>query len=170
MAKQAASGHALTRRAALGLGAAAVLGACGQREPGEERRGLFGFGRDDEPETLEPEGGFLAARPDPRPLAPRADSVTVEPTNGGVIVRASAVMPRQGYWDADLVPALGDNPQNGVYLLDFRAFPPTDGAAAAVGPARARELGVAFFLSNGALEGVRSVSVRTEAGTLSRRL
>lgn len=157
----------MSRRAVLALGGAALLAGCGGRRDGG-RRGWFGFGRRDEPETLEPEGGFISAQTDPRPLAPRVDSMAIERVTGGVIVRATAVMPTQEYWDADLVPAPGDNPRDGVYRFDFRAWPPVDPTQVRVGTPRSRELNVGAFISNGDLDGVRSVAVVAQAGGISR--
>ena len=155
----------MSRRAVLALGGAVLLTGCGGRRSGE-RRGWFGFGRRNEPETLEPEGGYSAVTADPRPLAPRVDSVVIERTSAGVIVRATAVMPTQEYWDADLVPARGENPRDGVYRLDFRAWPPA--APAPVGPPRSRELSGGAFISSGDLEGVGTVAVVAQAGGISR--
>lgn len=168
MADRVRADATVSRRAFLALGGALVLAGCGgrRRREGGGRRGWFGFGRSNEPETLEPEGGFLAARVDPRPLAPRVDAMTIERVTGGIIVRANAVMPSQGFWDADLVPALGDNPEDGIYRLDFRAWPPT--SVARVGPPRSRELTVAAFIASGDLDEVRTIAVTTQAGTISR--
>lgn len=157
----------MSRRTALALAGAVLLAGCGGRRDGERRR-WFGFGRRDEPETLEPEGGFLSDRADPRPLAPRVDSMAIERVASGVIVRATTVMPTQGYWDADLVPAPGENPRDGVYRFDFRAWPPVDPAQARGGPPRSRELIVGAFISAGDLENVRSVAVVAQAGGISR--
>ena len=168
MAKHGVAVPRMSRRTVLVLGSAAVLAGCGRRSDGQRRR-WFGFGGREDPETLEPEGGYGVVDRDPRPLAPRVDTMVVEEATGGVIVRATAVMPRQGYWDADLVPAPGDNPSDGVYRLDFRAWPPVEPDQAAVGTPRSRELSVAAFISNGDLEDVRSVTVMAQAGTLSRR-
>ena len=86
-----------TRRAFLGLSALAMLAACGQREGG---RGWSLFGGRDDVETLEPKGGYNSVDVDPRPLAPRVDTMVIEPVAGGVIVRATGVMPSQDFWDA----------------------------------------------------------------------
>ena len=159
----------LSRRAVLALGGVALLAGCGGRREGGRR--WFGLGgRREEPDTLEPEGGYGSVFQDNRPLAPRVDSVTVEAATGGVIVRASGVMPTQQYWDADLVAARTDNPSDGVYRFDFRAWPPSPSARPAVGPPRSRELHVAAFVRTGDLEGARTVAVVSQAGTITRRL
>lgn len=159
----------MSRRTVLSLGGAALLAGCGGGRDGERRRWFGLGGRRDDPTTLEPEEGYGSTQ-DPRPLAPRVDSMVIEQVTGGVIVRASAVMPTQKFWDADLVAARGDNPRDGVYRFDFRAWPPVEPTQANVGPPRSRELHVAAYISNGDLEGVRSVAVVSQAGGISRSL
>ncbi|MEM1149272.1 MAG: hypothetical protein AAGI03_01775 [Pseudomonadota bacterium] len=157
--------HMISRRNLFLCGSSSLLIGCGGRR-NRSGGGWFGWGR--EITTLEPEGGYTSAFADPRPLAPTIDQVTIEPTTTGVIVHASAVMPSQQYWDADLIPALGENPQNGEYKLDFRAWHPYDRTTASIGPSQAREVTAAAFLSTGDLDEVRRITVIAANGSISR--
>lgn len=152
-------------RRALGavMASALVLAGCGGGGSGW----WPSWGAPEEP-SIEPEGGYAVAYGDPRPLAPKMDDMVVEPVTGGIIVRVSGVMPSQDYWDADLVKAAGDNPVNGVYRLDFRAWPPLDAAQAPIGGANTRQITAGIFLSDGDLEGVGRISVRSLGNELSR--
>lgn len=155
-------------RRALGaaLTSAMVLGGCGGGDGGGWGW-LPSWGQPEEP-SIEPEGGYKQAYGDPRPLAPKIDEMVVERVAGGVIVRVSGVMPSQDYWDADLIRPLGDNPVNGVFRLEFRAWPPIDAAEAPIGEARGRELTAGIFLSEAELTGVGRITVASLGNEVSR--
>lgn len=95
-------------------------------------------------------------RTDPRPLVDAVLDLTVEPMPGGAIVRARGQTPTQGWWQAELVPLPVD--ENGVLVYEFRLLPPitkTD-----VNTPRSREVDVAIFISDIALERVREIVVQ----------
>ncbi len=147
----------VSRRKALGLGlsgVAAVVTGCGGRNADGEapRRGLFS-----EPDTLEPEGGYARlAVIDTRPLVPQVSAVRVEPTPGGVIVRATGLAPTAGYWDAALVPQPAPEGSREMQL-EFRVRPPRTVTGNA--PTSAREIQAAHFLTNQDIDGVSRITV-----------
>lgn len=71
-----------------------------------------------------PELGPTTLVDDPRPLVPQVSEMVIERTSSGAIVRASAVMPSAGWWDAELVPENYGRPSGGVLSFRFVAIPP----------------------------------------------
>jgi len=111
---------------------------------------------DDRLVAIEPTGGF----PDAQDRRLKVDQVTalrIERTTAGVIVHASGVPPRLGYWDAQLVPENNGEPEGGVLTYTFRISPPRWATPASTPYARTVE--VAEFISNAALRDVRSIRV-----------
>ncbi|SEM94374.1 hypothetical protein SAMN04488103_102514 [Gemmobacter aquatilis] len=108
-----------------------------------------------------------AAKPaDPRPLAARIIELKVEPMPGGAIVRATALPPTQGYWDAELVAL--DLGEDGVQIYEFRLIPPIEPLPAAT--PRSRQVTAAAYLSSVALGPIRAITVQgAENGLSSRR-
>ena len=109
-----------TPLAALILSALA-LSACGSF--GESRmnpRNWFGASSEEQ----RPDLGPTTLVDDPRPLVPQVSELAIERTSSGAIVRASAVMPSAGYWDAELVPENFGRPSGGVLSFRFVAVPP----------------------------------------------
>lgn len=100
-----------------------------------------------------------------RSLVQSVLSMTVEPYQGGAIVRATGLPPTQGWWEAELVAQPVD--ENGVLVLDFRVFPPVAPWPAGTQPSR--EIVVAIALSNIKLEPVREIVVRGETNSRSSR-
>lgn len=100
---------------------------------------------------------------DERGLAPAILDMKVEKYSGGVIVRATARTPSQGWWDAELVPRPID--ENGVLVFDFRIFPPI--TQTPVGNDQSRELTAAASVSSVKMESVRKVVVQGETNALS---
>lgn len=152
-------------RKALGgvLIATLLLGGCSAAR--ESRLNPFNwFGAD---AAAEP--GQAAPAPtraaDPRPLVADIVSARLEPIPGGAILHAVGLPPAQGYWQADLVEEPGATAGRRIYSL--RAQGPLV-ARPAAGPARAREITAALFLSDQALAGLREIVV--EGATGSRRL
>jgi hypothetical protein len=123
------------------------------------------WGGGDAAEAVAPDGRVI----DSRPLVGEVTDLVVERTAGGAIVRATGLPPLQGFWSAALVPeSLELQPdENGVLAFDFRALPPV--TPQGTGSPRTRELVTGYFLSNQALDGVRSIVVRGERNSRSAR-
>lgn len=93
-----------------------------------------------------------------RSLAAVVKTARIERTRDGGIVRARAVMPRQGYYDAKLVSLDAFKPdENGVLVLEFRAKEP--GFNTFQSTERSREVDVGVFLSNQKLAGIRTIRI-----------
>ncbi|MBE2278399.1 MAG: hypothetical protein IAE87_19125 [Rhodobacteraceae bacterium] len=93
---------------------------------------------------------------DPRQLVATVETMTVEATPTGAIVRATGLSPTQGWWDAELV-ALPDAGE-GRLVLEFRILPPVVPKAA--NTPRSREVTVAYSVSARKLEGLREIVVQ----------
>lgn len=104
-------------------------------------------------------------RVDTRVLAAQVTDMKVEPYSAGAIIRATGLMPTQGWWDAELVARPLD--ENGVLVYDFRVFPPIDDTPA--GTPQTREVTVAISISPQKLEGVREIVVQGETNARSSR-
>lgn len=104
-------------------------------------------------------------RVDTRVLAAQVTDMKVEPYSAGAIIRATGLMPTQGWWDAELVPRPVD--ENGVLVYDFRVFPPVTDAPE--GAPQTREVTVAVSISPQKLEGVREIVVQGETNARSSR-
>jgi len=121
---------------------------------------------DDRLVALEPADGY----PDDMDRRLRVDQVTalrIERTTAGVIVHASGLPPRVGYWDAELVPENDGEPAGGVMTYAFRISPPRWATPASTPYARTVE--VAQFISNAELRDVRSIRVIGERNSRSAR-
>ena len=90
----------------------------------------------------------------------------VLPYSAGAIIRATGLMPTQGWWDAELVMRPLD--KNGVLVYDFRVFPPLTDTR--VGAPQTREVTVAVSISPQKLEGVREIVVQGANNARSSRL
>ncbi len=118
----------------------------------------FGSSRE-QPSGLVPAGGVAAL--DNRAVAHQIIDMSVERTPGGAIVRATAVPPTQGWWDADLVAENDGRAVDGVMTYTFRiAEPPRPWPA---GTPQSRELTAGAFIPNTRLDAVRQVVVRGAA-------
>lgn len=128
-------------------------------------------GRQD-PTTLEPEEGYPDPFVDARPLVADVRNITLDPTPGGAILRATGITATQGWWDIGMRRdrAEDETPADRTYAL--RGRPPVDATgdavAAPVGPVALREVEAAVFLSDSDLEGLRRITVR--GATTSRSL
>ncbi|HHB81358.1 MAG TPA: hypothetical protein ENK83_06390, partial [Aliiroseovarius sp.] len=69
--------------------------------------------------ALEPSEGWDYSR-DRRILIDQVTALRIERTTAGVIVHATGLPPRLGYWDAQLVPLNDGDPVNGVMSYEFR--------------------------------------------------
>ncbi len=119
------------------------------------------FGRSEQREaiTLPAEGT------DTRALAAQVTDMQVEPYSAGAIIRATGLMPTQGWWDAELVARPLD--ESGVLVYDFRVFPPV--GETPTGAPQTREVTVAVSISPQKLDGVREIVVQGETNARSSR-
>lgn len=106
------------------------------------------------PPTLAPRRGYVQVI-DSRALIGRIDGLWAEDTASGIILRASAVAPRLGYYSADLVPVASSNP--GELVFEFRVRAPQ--VSPGPGTPRQRALAVATSISHAQLAGVHSIRV-----------
>lgn len=102
---------------------------------------------------------------DPRPLAAQITDVTVEPSIGGAILRATGLPPTQGFWEGELVARPLD--ENGVQVYDFRLAPPP--GPARVSTPQSRQVVVATFLTDATLAAISGITVQGAANALSSR-
>lgn len=107
----------------------------------------------DELRPLVPDGALDPA-PETRPLVSRITEMSVEPTPQGAIVRATALVPTQGYYNAQLLRA---GVSGGTLVLEFRAAPPP--GFEATGAPRARSITAALDLDLNELAGIRTIRV-----------
>lgn len=116
--------------------------------------------------ALIPEGGF-EDRSDQRFLVAQVTSLTSMKTPNGIILKATGLPPRLGYWDASMVPLNGGDPVDGVLTFEFRISEPqyrtNDGAP------QQREIYVGKFLSERALREVKTLRVVAAGNTRSLR-
>lgn len=148
---------ALRRLAVLGL-ALAVAGCSSGVNP-------MNWGGD-APVSIDPET-TRAAEIGRRPLVADVTALSIEPMDGGVIVRATGLPPSQGYWDAALVPSPRDA-VDGVMTYRFVAVPPP--GPTATGTPWSREVEAAAFISTYDLGAIREIVVQGETNQrVSRR-
>ena len=130
-----------------------VLGGCSYEIPqflGREGTGQSLY-------TIRPE-----PLPDPVPVPLR--SAELERALHGVILRVEGVAPRQGYFNAELLPLGGGAPDSaGVVGFGLVAVPPP--VPGAVGPERTRLLTAAVFVPNRALKDLRGFRVAGSGAT-----
>lgn len=91
------------------------------------------------------------AAPDTRLPVAQVTEMAVEPTESGAIIRATGVMPGQGWHDARLVRMTGEA---GVLTYEFRAEPPPAGIGAGM-----QAITAARSLTAGDLAGVSRIRV-----------
>ena len=145
----------MTRRAAiLTLAMALALSGCGLSE---SRLNPFNWFRSGpEAETMDPM--IITERQDSRPLVAQITSLEVDRTPGGAIIRATALPPMQGWYDAELVSEnLDDLAVDGVLAFSFRARPPLQPTREST--VQSRELTSAIRVSDIALQSVRQIVV-----------
>jgi hypothetical protein len=111
-------------------------------------------------ETLVP-ASRRAVTVDNRALMDSITTMAVERIPGGALVRATGIAPRQGFFNADLVPVAVSG---GQMTLAFRAQGPREFTE--TGPVRAREITAARFFTTQELGGIRTI--RVEAATNAR--
>lgn len=103
-------------------------------------------------------------RVDQRLLVQQVTGLVLEPSPGGVIVRATGLPPTQGYWEAELVPG---EVTDGKIVYEFRVFPPL--SRKIVATPRSREIEVAAYLSNNKLAKINEISVQGASNSRSSR-
>lgn len=92
---------------------------------------------------------------DTRPLMSDISGLSVEATQGGVIVTARGLPPQQGWFDGELVPI--GAVEGGRLDYAFRAAPPFEPTR--VSTPQSREIVVGVFLSDRELRGVSEIRV-----------
>lgn len=101
---------------------ATTLAGCGRM--GESRlnpMNWFGGSREEAPDL-----GPVTATIDNRALVTQVTNLTVEQTSTGALVRATAMMPSAGWWDAELVAENHGRPLDGTLTLRFVAAAPRE--------------------------------------------
>ncbi len=138
-----------------------VVGLSGCAAVNESRfNPLNWFGSEEE--TLDP----IAVENERRPLVAQITGLVIERTPGGAIIRATALPPTQGWFDAELISAnQDDDPVDGVLAFAFRAIPPETRQAQST--ERSRELSAAVFVTNLTLANTSTVQV---TGQLNSRV
>jgi len=140
-----------------------TLGACGVIR--ESRFNPFNwFGRSERAEPVAPDAVQVVPG-DAREQVATVTALVIEQVTGGAIVRATGLAPRQGFWQAELVPRPLD--ENGGLVLDFLVFPPP--GATDVSTTQSREIAVAYFLSNFKLNEIGTITVQGKSGARSAR-
>ncbi|MCB1360537.1 MAG: hypothetical protein H6899_05800 [Rhodobacter sp.] len=138
------------------------LSACGRvRESRLNPMNWFGGSQEETSAPLGPVSDSV----DHRPLVPQINAMTIERTSSGAIVRAEAVMPAAGWWDAELVPENFGRPTNGTLTFRFVAAAPVEPVAET--NAAARTLTAVYTLTQAQLDTTAEVVVTGE--TNSRR-
>ena len=140
-----------------------MLGACGAIR--ESRFNPFNwFGRSERTQPVVPPEAQVVAG-DNREQVASVTGLVIEQVSGGAIVRATGLTPRQGYWQAELVPRPLD--EKGGQVFDFLVFPPP--GQTGVSTPQSREITVAYFLSNFKLQGIGAITVQGKDGARSAR-
>lgn len=106
--------------------------------------------------ALEPAGGWPEDQ-DRRLVVDQVTALRIERTTAGAIVHATGLPPRLGYWDAELVPENGGEPEGGVLTYLFRIASPRWATNASTPYARSVE--VAAFIPNVKLAQIRAIRV-----------
>ena len=130
------------------LGGFLGLAACGGR-----LNPFNWFRRGRKPQVVD-ETGFVAPV-ETRGLMTRITEVKVEETSTGVILRATGVMPAQGYHDAELVGLPLD--EDGVKVFEFRIRAPAD--TTGPGPEASRTITAAVAISYYQLDQIAALRV-----------
>lgn len=140
----------MTRSITVALAALLTLTACGAVR--DSRLNPFNwFGKSAPTETIN-----ILEKVDPRLLVADVVSMSVESYSGGAIVRATGRAETQGFWDAELVEAKTDDPEQ--LVLEFRMLPPL--VRGDISTARSREVTAAITFTPSRLENIRSITVQ----------
>ena len=145
------------------LVASLALGGCATvRESRMNPMNWFGSSREEARPTL----GETGAVEDRRPLVASVSALSIERTSSGAIVRAEAVMPSVGWWDAELVPENFGRPQGGTLTFRFVAAAPVQPVA---GSETARTISAVYALTQAQLDTTSDVVVVGEANSRRAR-
>jgi len=121
------------------------------------------FSRPAGPETLE--DIEIARSIDNRPLIVQVAEVRAERLPGGVILRATALPPTQGWYSAALVS--DGEAENGVLSFALRAYPPLSPQPSST--VQSRRIDVGAYISDASLAGVTTLRVRAGRNAISVR-
>ncbi len=116
--------------------------------------------------ALIPEGGF-EDKSDQRFLVANVTALTSMQVPNGIIIKATGLPPRLGYWDASLAVLNGGDPVDGVLTYEFRVSEPQHHTNS--GRPQQREILVGKFLSERQLRGVKTVRVIAAGNSRSLR-
>jgi hypothetical protein len=137
-------GPPMTRPMLASLSVLLLLSACGNAErTWYNPFGWFGGSQEEQASLMMDVG----TPQDPRPLVDQVLSLVVEPYQGGAIVRATGLPPRQGYWEAELI---AEPVVDGRITYRFVVIPPAEPTR--VSTQQSREIMVATSLSNRQLQ------------------
>ena len=141
---------------------AVVLVGCGNmRQSRLNPRNWFGTSQEERPAL-----GQVTDMIDNRALVAQITELAIESTSSGALLRAEAVMPTAGWWDAELVPDNNGRPVQGVMTFRFVAAAPREPAPDT--GVRSRTLVVAYPLSSALLQVTSEVVVTGSSN--SRRI
>jgi hypothetical protein len=116
------------------------------------------------PETLTPKGGYVTAANDYRPLADQLTDLSVERTASGLVITATALMPTQGWYFAELLRVNEDNATEAIY--EFHVLDPY--GTTRVSTPRSREITAGAFLSTDEAAGIRTIRVIAARNSLTK--
>jgi hypothetical protein len=137
-----------------------LLAACGSGQ--RTWYNPFGwFGGSQETESLVQDVGTPQ---DPRPLVDQVLSLSVEPFDGGAIIRATGLPQTQGFWAAELI---AEPVVDGRAGFRFVVVPPMEPMRVSTQPSR--EITVATTLTNRELEGISEIIVTGARNARSSR-
>ena len=101
-------------------------------------------------------------------LVGQLERVTPEPALRGLILRASAIAPMQGYYGANLWPVNDGMPdERGIVTFEFRAMPPP--GLRPTGPVQTRRLIAAAFIPDSELSAIRGFRVLSAGNSVDLR-
>ncbi|WP_417588732.1 hypothetical protein [Pararhodobacter oceanensis] len=139
----------------------AVSGCSSVRQSRMNPMNWFGGSRQEAAPTL----GQTSDTIDNRALVASVASLSIEPTSSGALIRAEALMPSAGWWDAELVPENFGRPEDGVLTFRFVAAAPREPVPGS--SERARTIVAAYPMTQAQLDTTSQVVVTGE--TNSRR-
>ena len=140
-----------------------VSGCSSMRESRMNPRNWFGNSAEDAAPSLGP----ISDSVDNRNLVAQVSSLTIERTSSGALIRAEALTPGAGWWDAELVPDNFGRPTNGVLSFRFVASPPRNPVPGT--SERARTIVAAYPMTQAQLDTVSQVVVAGQDNSRSAR-
>ncbi|QHQ34852.1 hypothetical protein GO499_06380 [Algicella marina] len=145
-----------------------ALAACGNGSGSNPLGSLgsnpFSRGGNPDPVVVSAEGRTIV--PEGSILVPAPVEVRPEAALRGMILRATATAPTQGYYGAVLIPERRGAPdEDGIVTYQFRVFPPVEDSP--TGPVRTRQLTAAAFVPDKAIAGVSGFRIVSQTGGVS---